>query len=218
MLNLKKLLTKIINRFRVVNTGNMQTMGESGVYYMVNAVTDKPEATGGIFLLNRPTHDTGCGLYIPNTAYANLYKVSITNGDFTYTPIVSSTVGHKHAASDITSGTLSIARGGTGSTGTAYTETIANIITKGTNITISNARYAQWGKMAQISLVLKTTAALSGNTVVATLVDGKHPKTFTGATVNYDSVGIIYTNGAIHVNKSYASGTTLNIEATYILP
>jgi len=126
--------------------------------------------------------------------------------------------GHKHAASDITSGTLPIARGGTGSTETTYTETIANVITKGTNITISNARYAQWGKMAQISLVLKTTAALSGNTVVATLVAGKHPKTFTGATVNYDGVGIIYTNGAIHVNKSYASGTTLNIEATYILP
>ena len=92
MLNLKKLLTKIINRFRVVNTGSMQTMGESGVYYMVNAVTDKPEATGGTFLLNRPTHDTGCGLYIPNTAYANLYKVSIANGSFTYTPIVSSTL------------------------------------------------------------------------------------------------------------------------------
>ena len=129
-----------------------------------------------------------------------------------------SMVGHKHAASDITSGTLSIARGGTGSTGTTYTETISSVVTKGTNITISNARYAQWGKIAQISLVLKTTAALSGNTVVATLVNGKHPQTFTGATVNYDGTGMIYTNGAIHVNKSYASGTTLNIEATYILP
>lgn len=129
-----------------------------------------------------------------------------------------SMAGHKHAASDITSGTLPIARGGTGSTGTTYTETIADIITKGTNITISSARYAQWGKIAQIYLVLKTTAALSGNKVVATLVDGKRPRTFAGAIVNYDGTGIIYTNGEIHVNKSYASGTTLNIEATYILP
>jgi len=129
-----------------------------------------------------------------------------------------SMAGHKHAASDITSGTLPIARGGTGSTGTTYTETISSIVTKGTNITISSARYAQWGKIAQIYLVLKTTAALSGNKVVATLVDGKRPRTFAGAIVNYDGTGIIYTNGEIHVNKSYASGTTLNIEATYILP
>ena len=126
--------------------------------------------------------------------------------------------GHKHAAGDITSGTLPLSRGGTGQTGTGATTTIADIATAATDCEITAAQYAYWGKVAMVRLVVKkTTAVSSGTTTLCTLLSGKRPKYTAPAQWRWNNGGQISTGGAVQVNGAISAGASLTIYSTYIL-
>lgn len=89
MLNIKQLILKILNKlskiFNNVLTGDMQSnVTDSGIYYIANAVTNKPDSTGGMLILDKGNTNTGSGLYIPNEDTPSLYKVSIVDGNWHY--------------------------------------------------------------------------------------------------------------------------------------
>lgn len=93
MLNIKQLILKILDTldklYRAFNTavlaGDMQNnVSDSGIYYIANAVTNKPNSTGGMLLLNKGNTNTGSGLYVPNEDTPSLYKVSIVDGNWHY--------------------------------------------------------------------------------------------------------------------------------------
>lgn len=123
-------------------------------------------------------------------------------------------------ASKITAGTLPIARGGTGSTGTSAVTTLASIATAGTNITLTEAGYYQWGKLAMIFVYGKTTASVVGPSVLFTVVSGKRPATSSaaqiGTSINHNAV--IEPNGEAKLGGSLSSGQAFTCMATYLLP
>ncbi len=119
----------------------------------------------------------------------------------------------------LTSGTLPIARGGTGQDGTSYTEVVANIATAASGCSVTRAFYAQWGKVAQVLLGIECTTAKSFNNSLATMVSGKRPVmpsvlTTTNGTV---SVGVT-TGGLVQAKSDISAGTTLYVIGTYLLP
>ena len=129
-----------------------------------------------------------------------------------------SDTGHTHAAGDITSGTLPLARGGSGNTATGATTTIANIATAASGCEITTAQYACWGKVAMVRLIVKKTAAVtSGTTTLCTLVSGKRPKYSAPAQWTWHSGAIISSAGAVQVNGAISAGASLTILSTYIL-
>lgn len=69
---------------RTISSGSMKSISESGVYYVTNAVADKPESSGGLFVLIKANTTTGTGIYIPNTAFSTSYKVAIVNSTWSY--------------------------------------------------------------------------------------------------------------------------------------
>lgn len=92
MLNIKQLILKILDRldklskvFSTILTGDMQdSASDNGIYYMANAVTNKPDSNGGLLLLDKGDTNTGSGLYVPNDNTPSLYKVSIIDGNWDY--------------------------------------------------------------------------------------------------------------------------------------
>lgn len=123
-------------------------------------------------------------------------------------------------ASKITAGTLPISRGGTGSTGTSIVTTLASIATAGTNITLIEAVYYQWGKLAMIFVKGETTASVVGPSVLFTVVSGKRPATSSaaqiGTSINHNAV--IEPNGEAKLGGSISSGQAFTCMATYLLP
>ena len=129
-----------------------------------------------------------------------------------------SDTGHKHAAGDITSGTLALDRGGTGQTATGATTTISSIATAASGCEITTAQYAYWGKMAMIRLVVKKTAAVSsGTTTLCTMVSGKRPKYNAPAQWGWNNGAIVTTAGNVQVNGAISANASITIMATYIL-
>ncbi len=125
---------------------------------------------------------------------------------------------HKHDAGEITSGTLDIARGGTGNNGTGSTAAIPGIATAAADCEITTAQYAYWGKVAMIRLVVKKTAAVaSGTTTLCTLAAGKRPKYTAPAQWRWNNGGQITTSGLVQVNGAIAAGASVAICATYLL-
>lgn len=62
----------------------MKSISESGIYYVTNGVSNKPENSGGFLAIIFANSNTGAGLYIPNTAFATSYKVAIVDGSWSY--------------------------------------------------------------------------------------------------------------------------------------
>ena len=125
---------------------------------------------------------------------------------------------HKHSAADITSGTLALARGGTGQTATGATTTIADIATAASGCEITTAQYAWWGKVAMVRLIVKKTAAVSsGTTTLCTLVSGKRPKYNALGTWAWNKTAQISTGGAVQVNGAITANSSLTILSTFIL-
>lgn len=140
-------------------------------------------------------------------------------------------------ASKITSGTLPINRGGTGSTETDTITTITDIIDESDNVTITQAQYAHWGKVAQLYVRFTTKVEISvpahgniSNLTIGTIVKGKRPAMNTaghdngdgggnGAKYNVGPGGIINL-GAVEgtgVARTIAAGAALTFYATYLL-
>ena len=129
-----------------------------------------------------------------------------------------SNAGHTHTAGDITSGTLPIGRGGSGNTGTSATTTITSIATAASGCEISSANYASWGKIAQVQLAVKKTAAVdSGTTTLCTLESGKRPKYNAMGHWAWNNGALIKTNGQVQVNGKISAGGTVNVYGIYVL-
>lgn len=123
-------------------------------------------------------------------------------------------------ASKITAGTLPIGRGGTGSTGTATVTTLASIATAGTNITLLDASFCSWGKLAMLFVHGKTTAALTGPAVLFTVVSGKRPVSYAPVQIGRspDHNALIGSNGQAQLGGSLSSGQEFSCAAVYLLP
>ncbi len=129
-----------------------------------------------------------------------------------------SDTGHTHGAGDIASGTLVLARGGTGQTETGSTNTISSIATAAEDCEITTAQYAYWGKTAMVRLIIKkTTAVSSGITTLATLVSGKRPRYNASAQWGWSNSGIISASGNVQVNGAISAGASITIMSTYVL-
>ena len=122
-------------------------------------------------------------------------------------------------ASDITSGTLPIGRGGTGQDGTSYTEVVANVASAASGCTVTNAQYAQWGKVAQVLLGIKCDSAKAFNDTLATIVIGKRPVMLSVLTSTDGTVAFgVTTGGLVQAKSSISAGKTLYVIGTYLLP
>ena len=129
-----------------------------------------------------------------------------------------SDTGHKHAAADITSGTLALARGGTGQTATGATTTVSEIAAAASGCEITSAQYAYWGKLAMVRLVVRKSAAVSsGTTTLCTMVSGKRPKHTAMGQWGWTGCAIINASGTVQVNGAIAANTSYAIMSTYIL-
>lgn len=129
-----------------------------------------------------------------------------------------SDAGHAHGTGDITSGLLSLARGGTGQNGTGSTTTITSVAVAASGCEITTAQYAYWGKVAMVRLAVKKTAAVSsGTTTLCTLVSGKRPKYTAPAQWRWNNGAQINTSGEVQVNGAISANASITIQATYIL-
>ena len=125
---------------------------------------------------------------------------------------------HTHAAGDITSGTLALARGGSGRGSTGSTTVIDEIAAAASGCEVTAAQYAWWGKVAMVRLVVKKTAAVSsGTTTLCTLVSGKRPKYNAMGAWAWNKTAQIATGGAVQVNGAITANSSLTILATYVL-
>lgn len=121
-----------------------------------------------------------------------------------------------------TTGELPIANGGTGSTGVSKTTTASSIIEAATGFTLGSVSYAEWGKVAQLSVQVKGFAASSGSQTAGTVVSGKRPvyavyaTAITSSNAPYASLD---TDGTLSVYWSSAPGTSTNyvIRFVYLL-
>ena len=126
--------------------------------------------------------------------------------------------GHNHSASNITSGTLSIERGGSGSSGVTSITTIENVAASGSGYSVTQAQFCSWGKVATIHLaVKKNSSAGSGTQTICTLKSGCRPKFASPGNYGYASNCVIATDGAITISGSVAANALLQIYATYVL-
>lgn len=67
-----------------ISSGSMHDVNESGLYYMGNSVTDKPDTYGGLLVFMKANETTKCGLYLTNTNDPQLYGVSVVGTTWSY--------------------------------------------------------------------------------------------------------------------------------------
>lgn len=136
---------------------------------------------------------------------------------------------HKHSAVDITSGTLSTDRGGTGMGGVfsdSYTNRYVEVADSD-SFTITNMRIDIWGKVVHLKLGITSNIDSTGTSPInyhlATLKSGYRPA--------YPAIGRcdssvesvhgfdaeIGANGEVRMSAIYRSGYYYNIHATYLL-
>lgn len=127
---------------------------------------------------------------------------------------------HGHDASNITSGTIPVARGGTGQSGLVSEYVVANVATAGTGCSILGVQYHQWGKVAQLYIGIRCTSAKSSGDVLATIVSGKRPMMTTPLTnlANASQFCAVYDNGQVQAKSSLAAGAEVYVIGTYLLP
>ncbi len=125
---------------------------------------------------------------------------------------------HTHAASDITSGLLALARGGSGQQGTNASGTIANLAVAASGCTITAAQIAYWGKLAMVRLVItKKTAVTSGTTTLATIVEGRRPRYYAIAERLWGGGARISPAGEVQVSGAIAANESITVLSTYVL-
>jgi hypothetical protein len=74
----------------LVKDGDFNDIVKSGVYYVANAVTNKPTSIGGLYILGSPYNNatTYTGLYITNAVDGGVYKITCSSSKATVTKIV----------------------------------------------------------------------------------------------------------------------------------
>ena len=114
------------------------------------------------------------------------------------------------------SGTLPIARGGTGNTGTGATTTLSSIGTAGSNVTVS-CSYSYWGKVASFFISVKANAAISANATLFTFATGKRPKYQQYPQGSTSAIWTLTTGGILKCASALTSGTTYYCSCTYLI-
>lgn len=122
------------------------------------------------------------------------------------------------AASDLP--TVPVTKGGTGQTGLVTTTTVSDIFSSvASGFSVSNAVYAQWGKVAMVTALFVPSAA--GTTTDwktwATLAPGKRPAAEIAAICQATSFCLIGTDGAIKLSLKESAGAGYRVNATYLL-
>lgn len=118
---------------------------------------------------------------------------------------------------------LAIAHGGTGATAVSSDTTISNIITAGTGITITEAHYHTWGKVAMLMVGLKRSSAINagGAITIGSVASGHRPVTDAAGSSNtlngWLSTGGNFTARNI-TGSQIAANTDIYISLTYLLP
>lgn len=79
-------LNDLTTRFRTVSSGSFHDILTSGVYYVTNAVTDKPTSTGGAYFVSSANSSAVGGLFI-QVGTGKAYVVTYSGSTWTYTPL-----------------------------------------------------------------------------------------------------------------------------------
>ena len=111
-----------------------------------------------------------------------------------------------------------ISKGGTGQIEVFMTQEISEICITNSDFAVSNATYAQWGKLATLYVVgefQKASTSTSDDTTAFTMVEGKRPKVTSLARAWRNSNAILYWNGQMVFHGSATGGVTFL--ATYLL-
>ncbi|HCG59612.1 MAG TPA: hypothetical protein DEV97_06370 [Lachnospiraceae bacterium] len=114
---------------------------------------------------------------------------------------------------------LPVEKGGTGVSGIVMETTAANIFTPKSGITINNASFVSWGKIAQLHVNFSPSTS-STFIILGTVLSGKRPKiiSFGGATGTSGGTAVVYTDGNTYVYGSYTAGSNYSMGLTYLLP
>lgn len=115
-----------------------------------------------------------------------------------------------------------ITHGGTGQTGVATFNVVADILDsfESSLISIANIDIAQWGKVVQFRLQVTAEQTIAANTAIARLKQAYRPKMPTALyeIANRNSGYISYSTGDIIINNEMAQGVGRGLLATWILP
>ena len=112
-----------------------------------------------------------------------------------------------------------ISKGGTGNTGVVYTTTIDDIITAGSEFTVTGAQYCAWGKIAMILLTVSVNSETTSSAwhIVGNLPSGKRPACPVYTNEANNNEGSLLTNGDLRVWGKFASGKKLEFSSIYLL-
>ncbi len=137
--NIDNIEQQLANIFSAENkVTDFNTTTNSGIYYWITDAANRP-TNYGVLLVNK-RDDGGSSIWINQIAYGTDNKIyfrqNINSGNWTEWKAVAFE-GHKHSASDITSGVLPVANGGTGVTTQADINKafIGNLETSGSDVT-----------------------------------------------------------------------------------
>lgn len=169
--------------------------------------------TSGIFGLARG----GTGVNGTSTAINKVFAgpSSGSAGNATFRSLVAADIPYL-PASKISSGTLPVSRGGTGSTDVT---TASGVVTSAqSGITLGGSIYTQWGKVATLLVEITNTVSRSAAFKACTVVSGKRPKNvcYGFNSGNVDSVGIT-TDGSINLSKDCPVGVKVVCYFVYLL-
>lgn len=79
-----KYFSKLNTRLNVIDSGSINSINKNGVYYVTNAVTDKPNANGGIFIVATHPNGVGVSYYIPLSSTPYMYQGTRYNNVWTF--------------------------------------------------------------------------------------------------------------------------------------
>ena len=193
--------------------GNLSIYSPNGVWYQFDAYNNDTirchvvgsDNTPRSFSFNRNTGQLSASGGFNGNATSATSATSATN------------------ATNVT-GTVAIANGGTGQTGTSsVVTTISSVAVANTDdgFSITEAKYAYWGKVAMVRLKVKKTGAVTSATqmTLCTIVSGKRPVVSAnamciGLNITYSE---IFTNGQLLAYGTWANGSEKIFVATYIL-
>lgn len=112
-----------------------------------------------------------------------------------------------------------INKGGTGNTGVVSTTTIDDIITAGSEFTVTGAQYCAWGKVAMIFLLVSVNSETTSSAwhTVGTLQSGKRPACHVYTNELNNNEGSLLTTGDLRVWGKFTSGKKLEFTSIYLL-
>ena len=115
--------------------------------------------------------------------------------------------------------TVPVDKGGTGQTGVEKTTDIAAAMSAASGVTITTAQVATWGKVMQVLITAKATAAKSGTWTVGTMTAGHRPELVTFGTSNLAAIEQcrMGTDGAVSVAGTLAANASVSLTFTYLL-